>query len=246
MTLYEKFEELITKHKTEVLDNSEWCKAFFRKSGLNEDNLETRLFFMLLDKNVALEIRKITYKRNLSTDYNIAIAVYAKMFDRLSVPNACEEILIRHIIGIINVFKKRRLIDFDYVLKEHNSLVLDNLQDSVTMMIKTFTPVFFSDSARVEGYLRDISGNSIDDFEIKSFLVFITALNPENVKFSKTNMRNLYFLKILDNALNESELIYEPLERQKRYFRKEVEEERNRDDDRNKLKRNIKDSIFTR
>lgn len=114
------------------------------------------------------------------------------------------------------------------------------------MMIKTFTPVFFSDSARVEGYLRDISGNSIDDFEIKSFLVFITALNAENVKFSKTNMRNLYFLKILDNALNESELIYEPLERQKRYFRKEVEEERNRDDDRNKLKRNIKDSIFTR
>ena len=187
MNLYEKFEELITKHKTEVLDNSEWCKAFYRKAGLNEDNLETRLFFLLLDKNIALEIRKITYKRNLSTDYNIAIAVYAKMFDSLSVPNVCEEILIRHIIGIINVFKKRRLIDFDYVLEEHNSLVLDNLQDSVTMMIKTLTPVFLSDSARVEGYLRDISGNSIDDFEIKSFLVFITALNAENVKFSKTN-----------------------------------------------------------
>ena len=34
MNLYEKFEELITKHKTEVLDNSEWCKAFFRKSGV--------------------------------------------------------------------------------------------------------------------------------------------------------------------------------------------------------------------
>ena len=187
MTLYEKFEELITKHKTEVLDNSEWCKVFFRKAGLREDNLETRLFFLLLDKNIALEIRKITYKRNLSTDYNIAIAVYAKMFDSLSVPNVCEEILIRHIIGIINVFKKRRLIDFDYVLEEHNSLVLDNLQDSVTMMIKTLTHVFLSDTARVEGYLRDISGNSIDDFEIKSFLVFITALNAENVKFSKTN-----------------------------------------------------------
>ena len=129
MNLYEKFEELITKHKTEVLDNSEWCKAFFRKSGLREDNLETRLFFLLLDKNIALEIRKITYKRNLSTDYNIAIAVYAKMFDSLSVPNVCEEILIRHIIGIINVFKKRRLIDYDYVLEEHNSPVLDNLQD---------------------------------------------------------------------------------------------------------------------
>lgn len=246
MNLYEKFEELITKHKTEVLDNSEWCKVFFRKAGLREDNLEIRLFFLLLDKNVALEIRKITYKRNLSTDYNIAIAVYAKMFDSLSVPNVCEEILIRHIIGIINVFKKRRLIDFDYVLEEHNSLVLDNLQDSVTMMIKTLTPVFLSDSARVEGYLRDISGNSIDDFEIKSFLVFIIALNAENVKFSKNNMRNLYFLKILDNALNESELIYEPLERQKRYFQKEVEEDRNIDDDRNKLKRNIKDFIFNR
>ena len=246
MNLYEKFEELITKHKTEVLDHSEWCKDFFRKSGLNEDNLETRLFFLLLDKNVALEIRKITYKRNLSTDYNIAIAVYAKMFDSLSVPNVCEEILIRHIIGIINVFKKKRLIDFDYVLEKHNSMVLDNLQDSVTMMIKTLTPVFLSDSVRVEGYLRDISGNSIDDVEIKSFLVFITALNAENVKFSKTNKRNLYFLKILDNALNESELIYEPLERQKNYFQKEIEEGRNKDDDRNKPKRNIKDFIFNR
>ena len=246
MNLYEKFEELITKHKTEVLDNSEWCKVFFRKAGLREDNLETRLFFLLLDKNIALEIRKITYKRNLSTDYNIAIAVYTKMFDSLSVPNVCEEILIRHIIGIINVFKKRRLIDFDYVLEEHNSLILDNLQDSVTMMIKTLTPVFLSDSARVEGYLRDISGNSIDDFEIKSFLVFITALNAENVKFSKKNMRNLYFLKILDNALNESSLIYEPLERQKNYFQKEIEEGRNKDDDRNKPKRNIKDFIFNR
>ena len=246
MTLYEKFEELITKHKTEVLDNSEWCKVFFRKDGLREDNLETRLFFLLLDKNIALEIRKITYKRNLSTDYNIAIAVYAKMFDSLNIPNVCEEILIRHILGIINVFKKKRLIDFEYVLEEHNCMVLDNLQDSVTMMIKTLTPVFLSDTARVEGYLRDISGNSIDDFEIKSFLVFITALNAENVKFSKTNKRNLYFLKILDNALNESELIYEPLERQKRYFQKEVEEDRNIDDDRNKLKRNIKDFIFNR
>lgn len=225
MNLYEKFEELITKHKTEVLDNSEWCKVFFRKAGLREDNLETRLFFLLLDKNVALEIRKITYKRNLSTDYNIAIAVYAKMFDSLSVPNVCEEILIRHIIGIINVFKKRRLIDFDYVLEEHNSLVLDNLQDSVTMMIKTLTPVFLSDSARVEGYLRDISGNSIDDFEIKSFLVFLTALNAENVKFSKTNMKNLYFLKILDNALNEAACIYEPMERQKRYYLEQEKEE---------------------
>ena len=244
MNLYEKFEELITKHKTEVLDNSEWCKVFFRKAGLREDNLETRLFFLLLDKNIALEIRKITYKRNLSTDYNIAIAVYAKMFDSLSVLNVCEEILIRHIIGIINVFKKKRLIDFDYVLEEHNPQVLDNLQDSVTMMIKTLTPVFLSDSARVEGYLRDISGNSIDDFEIKSFLVFITALNAENVKFSKTNMRNLYFLKILDNALNESALIYEPMERQKVYFKKE--EERNRDDDRIKSKESFKDFIFSR
>ena len=245
MNLYEKFEELITKHKTEVLDNSEWCKVFFRKAGLREDNLETRLFFLLLDKNIALEIRKITYKRNLSTDYNIAIAVYAKMFDSLNIPNVCEEILIRHILGIINVFKKKRLIDFEYVLEEHNCMVLDNLQDSVTMMIKTLTPVFLSDSARVEGYLRDISGNSIDDFEIKSFLVFITALNAENVKFSKKNMRNLYFLKILDNALNESSLIYEPLERQKNYFQKEIEEGRNKDDDRNKPERN-RMTIFSR
>ena len=47
MTLYEKFEELITKHKTEVLDNSEWCKAFFRKSG------EDRMKFSLIPRHLA-------------------------------------------------------------------------------------------------------------------------------------------------------------------------------------------------
>lgn len=246
MNLYEKFEELITKHKTEVLDHPEWCKTFFRKAGIREDNLETRLFFLLLDKNITLEIRKITFKKNLSTDYNIAIAVYAKMFDSLTVPNECEEILISHIIGIINVFKKRRLIDFDYVFEEQNSIVLDNLQDAVTMMIKTLTPVFLSEYARIEGYLRDISGNSIADFEIKSFLLFLTALNAENVMFSKKNKRNLYFLKILDNALNKSERVYEPMERQKRYFLEQEKEEKVNDDDRNKPKRNIKSLIFNR
>ena len=218
MTVYKKFDELVTKHNIEVLDNSEWCKVFFRKAGLNEDNLEVSLFFMLLDKNVALEIRKATFKKNLYTDYKIAIAVYAKLFDTLMVPNLQEEILIRHIIGIINVLKKRCIIDFEYLPELRETELITELGEAVTKMLELYSIGILSDSEKIEGFLRDISGNRIEDFEIQSFLFFLTVLNSENICFSNSNKRNLYFFKIMDNALNSADCIYEPMEKQRRHF----------------------------
>lgn len=218
MTVYKKFDELVTKHNIEVLDNSEWCKVFFRKAGLNEDNLEVSLFFMLLDKNVALEIRKATFKKNLYTDYKIAIAVYAKLFDTLMVPNLQEEILIRLIIGIINVLKKRCIIDFEYLPKLRETELITEFGEAVTKMLELYSIGILSDSEKIEGFLRDISGNRIEDFEIQSFLLFLTVLNSENIYFSNSNKRNLYFFKIMDNALNSADCIYEPMEKQRRYF----------------------------
>ena len=205
MTVYKKFDELVTKHNIEILDNSEWCKGFFRKAGLNEDNLEVSLFFILLDKNVALEIRKATFKKNLYTDYKIAIAVYTKLFDTLMVPNLQEESLIRHIIGIINVLKKRCIIDFEYLPELRETELITELGEAVTKMLELYSIGILSDSEKIEGFLRDISGNRIEDFEIERC-------------FSNSNKRNLYFFRIMDNALNSADCIYEPMEKQRRYF----------------------------
>ena len=52
MTLYDKFEEIIVIHGMKILDYPDWCKAAFRKSHHSEKELNTKLFFLLLDKNV--------------------------------------------------------------------------------------------------------------------------------------------------------------------------------------------------
>ena len=103
MTLYEKFDELISRHYITILDSPDWCKVDFRKSGFTEEDENTRLFFLLLDKNIPLKIRIVTHGKNLKTDYAIAVAVYANVFQGETIPNKYEEILIEHIEAIIRL-----------------------------------------------------------------------------------------------------------------------------------------------
>lgn len=223
MTIYEKFEELISTHNILILDNPEWCKAFFRKAGFNEDNLGNRLFYILLDKNITLEIRKVSYRKNLKTDFNIAVTVYAKMFDSLTVPNDCEDILIKHIIGIIDTLNRRNIIYFEYISDFIDYRDFSNLRDAVEEMVRYFSAKILSDYIRIKAYLRDISRNMVEEFDIKSFIVFLTALNAENVVFSFTNKRNIYFLSLLDSALEKTGNTYAPLEKQKQYLQEQKE-----------------------
>lgn len=220
MTVYQKFEELITTHKTEILDSPEWCKAYFRKARMTDDDLQIRLFFMLLDKNISLEIRKIAHRKMVYTDYGIAITVYSKIFDSLTVPNVCEEVLIQHIIGMLNVFKKKEVIDFEYIPALKEKEFISELEPAINKMLEHYGTAILSKPEKIAAYLKDISGNEISDFERNSFVIFITALNASNVLISEKIERNIFFIKLLTNALEQNNLTYEPLIRNQERNRK--------------------------
>ena len=210
MTLYDKFEELIAMHGMDILDYPDWCKAAFRKGGHTEKDLRTKLFFLLLDKNIPLQIRIVTHGKNLLTDYAITVAVYSKVFSETYIPNKYERILLEHIEAIIRILKNHGIITYEYSCIKEKRFITE-LEPAVVKMVEDFNTDILTHYSFVEAYLKDISGNEISDFDIKSFIVFITALNAENVVFSLSNDRNLFFMKLLENVLQKTNCEYEPL-----------------------------------
>ena len=213
MTVYQKYEELIKTHYMQILDKPEWCKAFFRKAGMTEKDIKIKLFFLLLEKNIPLEIRKVTYGKHIFTDYEVAISVYTRIFDSLSVPNNIEDILITHIIEMIKVFKKCKVIEFEYFPGSSDYEITEELEPAITDMLEFYGTEILVHPERIGGYLNDISRNEISDYERKAFVVFITALNSKNVVLLETNENNKYFINVLRNALKSNKLTYEPLKR---------------------------------
>ncbi|MGN0740422.1 MAG: hypothetical protein ACI4LX_09665 [Treponema sp.] len=209
MTLYDKFEEIIRIHSIDILDYSDWCKSAFRKSGFTEEDIETKLFFLLMEKNIPLQIRIVVYGKNLQTDYAIAVTVYSKVFQNTYVPNKYEKILLNHINAIIHIFKDLEIIKYEYSgLKEKNFIT--ELEPAVKKMLELYTSNIFARKNQIKAVLKDISGNELSDNEIQSFIVFITAVENENVGFTAGNPRNEYFLKLLERALKNSHQIYKP------------------------------------
>ncbi len=210
MTLYEKFDELISRHYITILDSPDWCKVAFRKSGFTEEDENTKLFFLLLEKNIPLKVRIVTHGKNLKTDYAIAVAVYANVFQGEIVPNKYEEILIEHIEAIINILKKHGFVNFEYsgITEKH---FITELENAVSKMLEDKDIGILTETNRMEAYLKDISGNEIPEYNIKAFSIFITALNTENVALSLRNDKNIYFMKLLENALIKAHRTYEPL-----------------------------------
>lgn len=210
MTLYDKFEEIITIHGVDILDYPDWCKAAFRKGGHTEKDLSTKLFFLLIDKNIPLQIRIVTYGKNLLTDYAIAVAVYSKVFEDTYLPNKFEIILLKHIEAIIHILKNHGIIHYEYSDRQERHFITE-LEPALVKMIKDFGINILTHFNFVEAYLKDISGNEIPEYDIKSFIVFIASLNADNVVLSLSNERNLYFMKLLSKVLQETDCKYEPL-----------------------------------
>lgn len=210
MTLYEKFDELISRHYITILDSPDWCKVAFRTSGFTEEDENTRLFFLLLEKNIPLKVRIVTHGKNLKTDYAIAVAVYANVFQGETVPNKYEEILIKHIEAIINIFKKYEIIEYEYSALKDKKFISE-LEPAITNMLKEYKTDILSKYRKIEAYLKDISGNELSEYDIQSFIVFMRALNAENVVLSLGNERCFYFMQVLSNALQKLNLWYEPL-----------------------------------
>ena len=78
-------------------------------------------------------------------------------------------------------------------------------------MLKLYKTDILSQYKKVEAYLKDVSGNEISDYDIQAFIVFLTAINTENVVLSFKNERSFYFMKVLRNSLQKLNLWYEPL-----------------------------------
>ena len=78
-------------------------------------------------------------------------------------------------------------------------------------MLKVYKTDILSQYKKVEAYLKDVSGNEISDYDIQSFVVFLKAINAENVVLSFKNERSFYFMKVLSNSLQKLNLWYEPL-----------------------------------
>ena len=210
MTLYEKFDELISRHYITILDSPDWCKVAFRQSGFTEKDENTKLFFLLLDKNIPLKVRIVTRGKNLKTDYAIAVAVYANVFQGETIPNKYEKLLIEHIEAIINILKKYEIIQYEYSALKDKQFITD-LEPAVTSMLKVYKTDILSQYKKVEAYLKDVSGNEITDFDIQSFIVFLTAINTDNVVLSFKNERSFYFMNVLSSSLQKLNLWYEPL-----------------------------------
>ncbi|MCR5614090.1 hypothetical protein [Treponema sp.] len=217
MTLYEKFDELISRHYITILDSSDWCKVAFRKSGFTEEDENTRLFFLLLDKNIPLKVRIVTHGKNLKTDYAIAVAVYENVFQGEIIPNKYEEILIKHTEAIINIFKKYEIIEYEYsALKERH--FISDLEHAVISMLEVYTTDILSHYEKMEAYLKDVSGNEISEYDIQSFIIFMRALNTKNIALSLSNERCLYFMRVLEKALKKLRLCYEPLYNRSKWY----------------------------
>ncbi len=164
----------------------------------------------MLDKNIPLKIRIVTHGKNLKTDYAIAVAVYANVFQGETIPNKYEEILIEHIEAIINIFKKYEIIEYEYSALKDKQYITD-LEPAVTSMLKVYKTDVLSQYKKVEAYLKDVSGNEIADYDIQAFIVFLTAINTENIVLPFKNERSFYFMKVLSNSLQKLNLWYEPL-----------------------------------
>ena len=88
---------------------------------------------------------------------------------------------------------------------------IKELEPALVKMLKDFNIDILTHYDFVEAYLKDVSGNEISGYEIKAFIVFITALNTKNVSLSSNNKTCLYFMKVLEKALQKTRLYYEPL-----------------------------------
>lgn len=118
--------------------------------------------------------------------------------------------MIEHIEAIINIFKKYEIIEYEYSALIDKQYISD-LEQAITNMLKVYKTDILSQYKKVEAYLKDVSGNEISDYDIQSFVVFLKAINAENVVLSFKNERSFYFMKVLSNSLQKLNLWYEPL-----------------------------------
>ena len=198
MTLYAAFDELLSKHSAEILDDPSRCKAEFRRMGFEEEILEVRLFFLLLDKHIILEVQKLAFKQKNKTNYALSVILYIKLFAQESLSNEHETILLKHIQLIIEVLQNKHIVQFEYAGTPEVEFVTE-LGAVLEKIIGRYGSSIFAKPAWLRAVIQDLSGNSVSAVQVAELCQTLEALNDG--KLQQTNQKNDKYLKLLATAL---------------------------------------------
>lgn len=227
---YTALNTVISKCGANILDTPALCKEELHNAGIEENTLEEQLFFLILDKNIFFEIKKITGNdKEIKNIYDLAVKVYLRLFANEGYSNNREIILIKHIQTIVDVLDDNKLMQIEYCRNKKEATITD-FETALRKLIQDYDTSVLENPNRVSAFFNEISENVLKD-ESNEFKLFLEKMNKGNISFR--NKKNKYFLKIVKQVLDSFGKNYVPL--QKEYNRYEQEQE-----ERKRIKENKK------
>ena len=231
---YGALRQLIHQFGTEILDSTIRCNEELQKSGIDRNSLYNQLFFLLLEKNIPLEIRKTAFKRGYASSYELSIGLYTKIFEGEKLSNEYENILIRHIQTIIEVFDDEGIINFEYVPKKHRQIQIPADSLPIDFLLESYGTTILEKTDKVRAILNDVF-TTISKEERKKIVTFISSINDGSIDFSKDE--DAVSFNELDSALEKYNLSYEPFSKAKEKYNAYLKIQRQKEEQREEEER---------
>lgn len=222
LTMYALFKLLIAKFNTQILDSPNLCKLGFVRYGFSENDLEVRLFFLLLDKNIPLESRKLTHMNKNFTSYSLSVSIYAKIFGAENLSNEYESILIKQINLIVNVLEQEQIIQLDFKGKSYKEKHR-NFSCALSNIIQLYGTEILLDTKKLNAVFKDIAEPDDISNDMNHFLQIIEEVNKGETDFS--HEPNKYYLEMFYKIISEQNKQYAPLNKAYNAYLKRLEEQ---------------------
>ena len=221
LTMYALFARLIAKFHMQILDSPNLCKLGFVRYGFSEDDLEVRLFFLLLDKNVPLEARKTTYSNKNFTSYSLSIFLYTKIFGTEKLPNEYEAILLKQTGLIVDVLVQEQIIQLNFEKKIHKEKHKD-FSSALDNIIQLYGTEILLNTKKLNAVFKDITEFDDINNDINHFLPILEDLNKGEVDFSHETIK--YYLNMLHEVISKQNKLYTPLPKAYNVYLKKLKE----------------------
>lgn len=207
---YTALNTVISKCGANILDTPALCKEELHNAGIEENTLEEQLFFLILDKNIFFEIKKITGNdKEIKNTYDLAIKVYLRLFANEGYSNNREIILIKHIQTIVDVLDDNKLIQIkNYQNKKEVSII--DFEIALKKLIHDYDVTILTTPDKAAAILNDFSGNVLKDVNA-NFKRFLEKLNQGNFTFQ--NSKERHYFEILKQVTESLEKTYLPLKK---------------------------------
>lgn len=222
LTMYALFARLIAKFHMQILDSPNLCKLGFVRYGFSEDDLEVRLFFLLLDKNVTLEARKTTYSNKNFTSYSLSIFLYTKIFGTEKLPNEYEAILLKQTGLIVDVLVQEQIIQLNFEKKVHKEKHRD-FSSALDNIIQLYGTEILLNIKKLNAVFKDIAEFDDINNDINHFLPILENLNKGEVDFSHETIK--YYLNMLHEVISKQNKLYTPLPKAYNAYLKKLKEQ---------------------